>query len=76
MSKLDESEIRLYGDEQFAQLAASMSILSDVQEQISVLGFQDSVLDDINHAKRHLVRAMVLRHKEKMLPDQLMYNEE
>jgi hypothetical protein len=60
MSKISQSELRLHeGHEQYAQMMACMSLLSDAQFLLTEGGAsRNQVNDGINHAKMHLGEAM------------------
>jgi hypothetical protein len=82
MSKISKMEIELQGDEDFAELMAALSELSNAQERFLQM-FSDKagrVADDayqlptnkiLNHAKYHIVNVMQRIHKQRNLPGEL-----
>lgn len=82
MSRISKMEIELQGDEDFAELMAALSELSNAQQQfLSMYSGKSGTIAEkaydlptnkmLNHAKYHIVNVMKRLHKQRNLPGEL-----
>ena len=72
MTEINKLERLVMGNDNFAELMAGFSILSDAQEMLTNGTDPEKINDVINHAKGHIGKGMEGFHKELNLPGEFI----